>query len=74
MVSAGNVTAVAAEWANGLYSPHTMTGDIVVDGVLTSTYMPKLAHALLWPVRMLYNAGVQIAVASLAEIPQWRMS
>ena len=65
MVSAGNVTAVTVEWADGLYNPHTMTGDIVVDGVLTSTYTdavaPSLAHALLWPVRMLSDAGVQVA-------------
>ena len=61
----GNVTAVATEWAEGFYNPHTMTGDIVVDGILTSTYTdavaPSLAHALLWPVRMLYEAGVQVA-------------
>jgi hypothetical protein len=75
MVSAGNVTAVSAEWADGLYNPHTMAGDIVVDGVLTSTYtdalMPKLAHALLWPVRMLYNAGVQITGDDWSQNEDW---
>jgi len=63
-VSAGNVTAVTTEWAEGFYNPHTMTGDIVVNGVLTSTYTdavaPSLAHALLWPARMLYEHGVQL--------------
>jgi hypothetical protein len=75
MVSAGNVTAVTAEWADGLYNPHTMTGDIVVDGVLTSTYtdalLPKLAHTLLWPVRMLYNAGVQIVGDDWNQNEDW---
>jgi hypothetical protein len=65
VVSAGNVTAVSSEWAEGFYNPHTMAGDIVVNGVKTSTYTdavaPSLAHALLWPARMLYGAGVQVA-------------
>jgi hypothetical protein len=51
---------VSTEWAEGLYNPHTMHGDIVVDGVHTSTYTdsvaPALAHALLWPVRMLVSS------------------
>ena len=48
----------------GLYNPHTMDGDIVVDGTVTSTYTaavaPSLAHAVLWPVRMLYALGVDV--------------
>jgi hypothetical protein len=60
-----NVTAVAREWTTGLYNPHTLHGDIVVDNVLTSTYTesvaPALAHALLFPVRALYRAGVTVA-------------
>jgi hypothetical protein len=63
-LSTGKVTAVSTEWADGLYNPHTMHGDIVVDGVKTSTYTdsvaPSLAHALLWPARMLAAAGVQV--------------
>jgi hypothetical protein len=65
LISTGNVTAVSAEWADGLFNPHTLHGDIVVDGVQTSTYTenvaPALAHALLWPLRMLATAGVKIA-------------
>jgi len=57
-----NVTAVGREWSAGLFNPHTLHGDVVVDGVLTSTYTesvsPSLAHALLWPLRALYGAGV----------------
>lgn len=39
----------------GLYNPQTTHGDIVVDGVVASTYTttipPKMAHALLAPLR-----------------------
>ena len=58
------ITAVAAEIATGLYNPHTLNGDIMVNGVKTSTYTaavaPTLAHAALWPVRMLYSLGYDI--------------
>ena len=43
----------------GLYNPHTLTGDIMVNNVRTSTYtniLPAgLAHAILEPVRFLYK-------------------
>ena len=46
--------SVGREVATGLYNPHTMTGDIVVDGIQTSTYTaaiaPTLAHLALWSV------------------------
>jgi hypothetical protein len=62
--SSALVTKVAHEWAAGLYNPHTMDGDIVVDGILTSTYTsdiaPSLAHAALWPVRMLHSLGQDV--------------
>jgi len=58
------VTHVERVWGSGLYNPHTMTGDIVVDDIKTSCYTtavhPTLAHAALWPVRTLYSAGVDI--------------
>lgn len=57
-----NVKQVDSSWANGLYAPHTLNGDIVVDGVLVSTYTdavhPQLAHALLSPLRTMYSAGI----------------
>lgn len=41
--------------AVGLYAPHTIHGDIIVDGVVASSYVqsvhPRVAHALLLPVR-----------------------
>jgi hypothetical protein len=61
--SSAKVSAVGSKWGPGLYNPHTMDGDIVVDGVKTSTYTeavhPTLAHALLFPVRKMYEAGVE---------------
>ena len=58
------VVGVSQERSTGLYNPHTMDGDIVVDGIITSTYTeaiaPTLAHSLLWPVRMLYTLGYDI--------------
>ena len=58
------MTAVAIQLGDGLYNPHTMDGDIVVNGIKTSTYTaaiePSLAHSLLWPVRMLYRLGVNL--------------
>lgn len=46
----------------GLYAPHTLHGDLVVDGVVVSGYsravVPWLAHALLAPVRMAAKLGV----------------
>ena len=62
------VTKVHTAWAQGLYNPHTMHGDIVVNGVQTSTYTqgiaPALAHAALWPVRAMYAAGLAITDAN----------
>ena len=58
------VVSVSTETASGLYNPHTMNGDIVVNGIKTSTYTaavePSLAHSLLWPVRMLYSMGINV--------------
>ncbi len=51
------VVAVSFEETIGLFNPHTVHGDIVVDGIVTSTYTtalhPALAHAILWPLRVL---------------------
>ena len=46
----------------GLYNPHTYDDSIVVNGVRASTYTsaisPILAHALLWPVRVMQALGI----------------
>eukprot|EP00184_Porphyridium_aerugineum_P004047 CAMPEP_0184708124 /NCGR_PEP_ID=MMETSP0313-20130426/37616_1 /TAXON_ID=2792 /ORGANISM="Porphyridium aerugineum, Strain SAG 1380-2" /LENGTH=454 /DNA_ID=CAMNT_0027169707 /DNA_START=23 /DNA_END=1387 /DNA_ORIENTATION=- len=52
------VTQIAIVHKAGLYNPHTLTGDIVVNGFLASTYNrvihPRLAHWFLAPERSLY--------------------
>ena len=73
------VRAVGAVRKAGIYNPHTLHGDIVVNGVLTSTYTaafaPTLAHVALAPLRALYRAGVDIfrvdLGAALDELPAW---
>jgi len=76
--SKAEVEDVSSAWAPGLFNPHTMTGDIVIDGVLTSTYTeavhPTLAHALLMPLRTLYQAGMTFGqdFNKFAKgLPQW---
>ena len=53
----------------GLYNPQTLDGSIVVNGVRASTYTsdfpPLLAHALLWPVRVMYSLGIDTRWLSL---------
>ena len=64
---------------DGIYNPHTLQGDIVVDGVLTSTYTsafsPTLAHVVLAPLRGLYQMGVDIFKLdignALDQLPAW---
>jgi len=73
-----SVSEVTTAWAPGLYNPHTLHGDIIVNGVKTSTYTeavhPKLAHALLSPLRGMYSAGVSFGSAfssSVKGLPSW---
>lgn len=57
------ITDVSILAGDGLYNPHTISGDIAVvwkgDAVLTSTYTtavsPRLAHALIFPLCLLGN-------------------
>jgi len=55
VASARRVSAV------GLYNPHTLSGEVVVDGFVTSTHTtavdPALARAALAPARALYAVG-----------------
>eukprot|EP00179_Madagascaria_erythrocladioides_P002610 CAMPEP_0198312758 /NCGR_PEP_ID=MMETSP1450-20131203/4015_1 /TAXON_ID=753684 ORGANISM="Madagascaria erythrocladiodes, Strain CCMP3234" /NCGR_SAMPLE_ID=MMETSP1450 /ASSEMBLY_ACC=CAM_ASM_001115 /LENGTH=264 /DNA_ID=CAMNT_0044015717 /DNA_START=62 /DNA_END=856 /DNA_ORIENTATION=- len=52
------VVAVDEVVERGLYNPHTMAGDIVVDGVRASCYTgtvpPLVGHWLLAPLRVVY--------------------
>jgi hypothetical protein len=53
------VVSIATVAGTGLYNPQTVQGDIVVDGVVASTYTtavePEFAHAILAPFRSLSN-------------------
>jgi Hint module len=55
----------------GLFNPQTMSGDIVVSGLVTTTFTsavdPALAHALLAPVRTMHRIGLS---TSLFDFPR----
>lgn len=74
-VGRSTVTKVETVLDTGLINPHTMHGDIVVNGVRTSTYTdalnPVLAHSLLAPLRALYtlNDGHLPAADASASMP-----
>ncbi|KAI0559161.1 hypothetical protein FGB62_166g042 [Gracilaria domingensis] len=57
--SLAKVSRVSSIQSTGLFNPQTVQGDIVVNGVLASTYTtavePKIAHALLAPLRAAYS-------------------
>ncbi|KAA8492676.1 Desert hedgehog protein A [Porphyridium purpureum] len=53
------VVARHAVFDRGVFSPHTLQGDLLVDGYLVSSYSdsvsPGLAHILLAPLRLVYR-------------------
>jgi Hint module len=55
------VVAVGFTSGVGLFNPQTVNGNIVVNGIVSSTYTtavePTFAHAILAPFRMLNNFG-----------------
>lgn len=63
------VSAVRGVKAEGLFAPHTMHGDIVVNRVLASSYTqsvhPTVAHYALAPVRALARMGVKEPLGEL---------
>lgn len=68
------VTGVSTEWAQGLYAPTSLHGDLAVDGVIVSSYTqavhPGVAHTLLHPLRALYRLGLQRLVAQFRLFEQ----
>jgi Hint module len=68
-----NMTVISLTnvYKSGLYNPQTYQGDIVVDGIVASTFtaaLPiSLAHAFLSPLKILnYMFGIILAPASAA--------
>jgi Hint module len=53
------VVSISAAVHAGVYNPQTLHGDIIVDGIVASTYTtavsPVLGHASLSPLRALYS-------------------
>jgi Hint module len=60
----GVVSAVRREMLSGLYNPQTLDGDIVVNGVVASTYTtavkPAVAHRALGALRMSYRLSGRV--------------
>lgn len=60
------VVSIDLVFDSGLFNPHTMHGEIVVDGVRASTYtqtvLPRAAHALLAPLRAAFDALAGVAL------------
>jgi Hint module len=58
-LTSATVTSTERVTRTGLYNPQTVRGDIVVDGIVASTYTtavePRLAHAILTPLRAVYR-------------------
>jgi len=56
---------------SGLFNPQTLSGDIVVNGIVASTYTqtvePKIAHALLTPLRMV-SRSIQSAFSMTVSV------
>lgn len=56
------ISNIRRVWGRGLFNPQTMHGDIVVDGLVASTYTrsvsPKVAHGLLAPLRCMYAVSL----------------
>lgn len=56
------VTSVKDVWSKGLYAPHTLGGDLMVNGVSVSCYTTVLpettAHTLLTPIRALFKTNI----------------
>lgn len=65
------VVSIAETWRTGLVNPQTEQGDIVVNGVLATTYTtavkPSLAHAALAPLRAVGRIIDADLVASIVD-------
>lgn len=60
--------------AKGLYNPHTAHGDLVVDGVVVSTYGvvdARVAHALIFVERLMRRLGMSALGNMLEQQTPW---
>eukprot|EP00181_Compsopogon_caeruleus_P004161 CAMPEP_0184689504 /NCGR_PEP_ID=MMETSP0312-20130426/30692_1 /TAXON_ID=31354 /ORGANISM="Compsopogon coeruleus, Strain SAG 36.94" /LENGTH=1155 /DNA_ID=CAMNT_0027146859 /DNA_START=2062 /DNA_END=5529 /DNA_ORIENTATION=+ len=62
--SSETITQVTNIQRTGLYNPHTLQGDLIVNGFLVSSYNafadPGITHWLLLPERLAYRVGLSI--------------
>jgi len=63
-LSPAAVEEVTWERKRGVFAPFTLSGSVVVDGALMSCYIdspsPAIAHAMLWPTRLLYRVSPKL--------------
>lgn len=76
---AGLVTKVEEDWDTGLFNPQTIDGDIVVNGVLATTFTDavdmRAASALLSPIRALFRAIVMtVAMGRSSSMMEWHVA
>lgn len=66
------VISVNREQHRGMYAPTSLHGDLVVDGVMVSSYTdvmhPRLSHKLLSPLRLLYRYGFDRVVSRMTML------
>lgn len=64
------VKTVSVVMAKGIFAPASLHGDLVVDGVMVSSYTdavhPRVAHFVLAPLRALYRVGFRQFLSKLA--------
>jgi uncharacterized protein YjbI with pentapeptide repeats len=72
------VTGARFSRSTGVYNPQTVHGDIVVNGVVASTYTtavaPAVAHGLLAPLRTLYRVLVLPVATWSTDVQKQSMS
>lgn len=65
------IVSIARRREAGLFNPQTLSGDIVVNGVQTSTYTravaPSFAHMLLTPLRAAFQMGLRTEIFNIAH-------
>lgn len=69
------IATIEEEWNAGLFAPKTLSGEVMVDGVLASSYTdflpPALTHSMLLPVRMMYKVAPTVVESISYGPPEW---
>lgn len=69
------VTFVRTQLGRGKFAPATVHGNIVVDGIVVSSYTdaihPRVAHALLTPLRVLHQSGISHLSSRFTLLHTW---